>query len=154
MSLLDKIKQEASDPTFKVLPRQDALAPRGQDSESGSGMSTLMQAAQTEVAAQPTPGSPDPQLQFLEAELARYPLVSAKKVGVRLEEPILEEIQELCRRNDITIETLLESFFTTCQGKETMMRQVIKEAQARIQRRTKAGNIRSILTKSKNIRLS
>lgn len=154
MSLMDKIRQEASTPTVKVSPRRDALAPQGQNLELGSGVSALMGDKQAVVSPQPTTGIQDSQLQFLEAELARYPMVSAKKVGVRLEEQILEEIQELCRRNDITVETLLESFFTTYQGKETVMRQVIKEAQARIQRRTKAGNIRSILTKSRNIHSS
>ncbi len=154
MSLMDKIRKEASSPTVKVPPRQDALAPLGQNAGLGQIVTDPVGSAEVASMPQPVPGSQDPQMRSLEAELAKYPVISAKKVGVRMEEPILEEIQELCRTNDITVETLLESFFTTCKGKDTLMRQVIKEAQSRIQRRTKAGTIRSILTKSKNIRSS
>jgi hypothetical protein len=152
MSLLDRIRKEASAPTVKVPPRNDSLAPKGQEAGSGSGVSDPVGHEKMVALPQPAQWSQDPQLLSLEAELARYPVVSAKKVGVRLEEPILEEIQTLCRTNDITVETLLESFFTTCKDKDALMLQIIQEAQLRIHRRTKAGTIRSILTKSKNIR--
>lgn len=150
MGLLDKIRQEASSPTVKVPPRSDLLAPQQEAAErvmdlaDTSGEETLVPSSEQ---VQPS------EILSLEAELATYPTVSAKKVGVRLEEEILEELQDLCRKNDITVETLLESFYVNCKSNDTLMRRVIKEAQSRIRRRTKAGNIRSIITKSKNIKV-
>ena len=152
MSLLDKIRQEASSPTVKVPPRDDLLAPHREVTEP---VSPVEVAASGELMAPPSVPVQQghfPEMPFLEAELATYSVISAKKVGVRLEEGILEAIQDLCRKNDITVETLLESFYTTCEGNDSLMRRVIEGARARIERRTRAGNIRSILTKSKNIR--
>ncbi len=135
MGLLDKIRQEAEAPTVRVPPRSDELAPPA--GEKGTGV----------VPAGPETGS-----EYWEEELAKYPVVADKKVGVRLEEEILKELQQLCQLHDITIETLLESFCVSCQGNENLMRRVIREAQYRIQRRTEAGNIRSLITKSRNMR--
>ena len=133
MGLLDKIKQEAEAPTVRVPPRSDELAPPVPlASEKGSGVA-------------------EPGIDFWEEELGKYPVVSAKKVGVRLEEEILKELQQLCQQHDITVETLLESFYVNCQGNENLMRRVVKEAQHRIKRRVEAGNIRSLITKSKNM---
>lgn len=152
MSLLDKIRQEANSPTVKVPPRDDLLAPQREVKEPSA---TVSDAAFGEVVSSPEVSVQqgiEPEMLSLEAELATYPLVSPKKVGVRLEVELLEAIQDLCRKNDITVETLLESFYTNCKGNDSLMRRVIKGAQARIESRTRAGNIRSILTKSKNIR--
>lgn len=152
MSLMDKIRREANSPTVKVPPRQDVFVPMKQDAELSLPDTGLVVDEEMPEVNQVVQAGQDPHILSLEAELAKYPVVSSKKVGVRLEEPILEEIQELCRSSDITVETLLESFYFTCKGKDMLMRQVIKDAKSRVQRRTKAGNIRSILTKSKNIR--
>jgi hypothetical protein len=50
-----------------------------------------------------------------------------------------------------TIETLLEAFYITCKDKDSMMRQVVKEAKKRLKSRKDAGNIRSSLTKLNNL---
>ncbi len=139
MSLLDKIRQESLAPTIKVPPRTDSLSQTlGIETQDG---------IKTSESKQPSFET------SLEEELATYPVVSEKKVGVRMEEQILESLQEVCRKNDITIETLLEAFHTVCGPKVSLMQQVIREAQTRIQRRTRAGNIKSILTKSKNLKV-
>lgn len=150
MSLLDKIRLEASSPTVKVPPRNDLLSPQLEasahvkDVADAAGGEPLVSSAQL-VQAQP-------EMLSLEADLANYPTVSTKKVGVRLEEEILESLEDLCRKNDITVETLLESFYVNCKSNDSLMRRILKEAQARIRRRTRAGNIRSIITKSKNLK--
>jgi neutral trehalase len=138
MSLLDKIRQESLAPTIKVPLRTDSLSQTLGVLDQDSAGSSESKQSSFETS--------------LEEELATYPMVSEKKVGVRMEEQILEELQEICRKNDITMETLLEAFHIICNPKDSLMRQVIKEAQTRIQRRTRVGNIRSILTKSKNLK--
>lgn len=143
MGLLDKIRQEAEAPTVRVPPREDELAPTTKDGEKS---------ATAPDAAMSMPANSNAGIDYWEEQLAKYPVVADRKVGVRMEEEILEGMQQLCRENDITIETLLESFYVNCKGNESLMRRVVKEAQYRIQRRTEAGNIRSLITKSKNLR--
>ncbi len=138
MSLLDKIRQESVEPQVKVPPRTDPLAlSLDEKSQALAHNST----------------NEDNWSASLEAELAAIPPISNKKVGVRLEEEILDKLDQLCRQHDVTIETLLESFYTVCYAKDTLMLKVFQEAQNRIKRRTRAGNIRSVLTKSKNLKL-
>ncbi|UBF30195.1 hypothetical protein K9N68_39350 (plasmid) [Kovacikia minuta CCNUW1] len=108
-------------------------------------------------AEQPQPAQPaasgiDLELASLETELETFPIVSDKKIGVRLEKDIQKEILAFCDEQDITPETLLEAFYTVCKSKDSLIRQVAKEAQSRIQRRIKAGNIRSMITKLKNLK--
>ncbi|MBD1995982.1 hypothetical protein H6G00_05045 [Leptolyngbya sp. FACHB-541] len=151
MSLLDKIRKEAQEPTVKVSSRPDPLT------QPLSEMPNLTVEAdqQQEAVIAPKPASPPPtlenQLAAWEAELATYPTIADKKVGVRLETEILEEIETFCRSNKITPETLFEAFYVTCKDKDGTMRQVLKEARSRVERRTKVGNIKSLMTKTKNL---
>jgi hypothetical protein len=138
MSLLDKIRQESENPSVTVENRKDLLLeqlpeqrPEQQEREKGGDFESS-----------------------LLAELDSLPKVSPKKVGVRLEEELLADIQSHCREEGITIETLLEAFFVICNSRESTMKQVTKEAKARIKQRTRAGNIRSTLTKFKNLQKS
>ncbi len=55
------------------------------------------------------------------------------------------------RQEKITIETLLEALYLTCANKDTLMRQVTKEARRRLNSRKSAGNIRSSITRLENI---
>lgn len=137
MSLLDKIRQESASPTVTVPPRIDPLA---QNLPDIAGDSTIVTPPEETVE------------KTLEAELATFPSISAKKVGVRLEEDILAELEALCRQNDITIETLLESFYVVCSAQDKVMSKVLPEAKRRIRQRVRAGNIRSILTKTRNLK--
>jgi hypothetical protein len=138
MSLLDKIRQESEAPTVVVEKREDSLLDQVQMDRTAPSAHDLEQSISLEN-------------QLLD-ELQKIPTVSQKKVGVRLEEDLLAGIQSLCRDMDITIETLLEAFYVTCNPREPIMKQVIKDARMRIKRRTRAGNIRSTLTKFRNIR--
>lgn len=134
MSLIDKIRQESEKPTVIVESRDD----------------DLLEQISADIHEKGTQKEESFEGKLL-SELEKIPQVSSKKVGVRLEEGILVEIQDLCRDNSITVETLLEAFYETCVKKESVMKAVIREAQARSKRRTRAGNIRSTLTKFRNL---
>lgn len=141
MNLLDKIKKEHESPTVKVAPRQDELFPK---------VETIPTKAQ-ETFQVTESLTTEKSIGLLEQELATFPTITNKKIGVRLEEGLYEEIRKLCHDNDITIETLLEAYFTICSSQSNLMNKVIKNAQYRLKQRTKAGNIRSLITKTKNL---
>ena len=135
--MLEEIRRRATQPT--VPSRQDVL-----------------------VQSQPI--TPDPQiaenstvvnnqgseLKQLAEKLASFPEISPR-IPVRLEVPIKEEIDQLCAQEKITIETLLEAFYITCKDKDTVMKQVLKEAKKRLKNRKEAGNIRSSMTRLTNL---
>jgi hypothetical protein len=137
MSLMDKIRKESEAPSIVIEKREDPLLDDFHIEHDELGSQSTYQAASLEES--------------LLKELEKIPLVSSKKVGVRLEEKILSDIQDLCRDNNITVETLLEAFHEICILRDPIMKLVIKDAQARMKRRTRAGNIRSTLTKFRNI---
>jgi predicted DNA-binding ribbon-helix-helix protein len=134
MSILDDIRNRNTQPT--VEPRADIL----QDS-------TPVIDTTTPQVEQPMAVS---ELKRLEELLASFPEIAAR-IPVRLEAPIKDELDELCNREKITIETLLEAFYITCKDKDSTMRQVVKEAKKRLKSRKDAGNIRSSLTKLNNL---
>ncbi len=138
MSLLDEIRNRANQPT--VPPRIDVL-------QQPTTTDTLTELSTTDEVQQPTVVS---ELKRLEELLANFPEI-ATRVPVRLEVPIKEELDSLCHREKVTIETLLEAFYVTCLDKESVMRQVLKEAKKRLKSRKEAGNIRSSLTKLHNL---
>ncbi|MCZ2207597.1 hypothetical protein [Cylindrospermopsis raciborskii] len=158
MSLIDKIKREHESPTVKVPPRQDNLI-------SPTEVEAIKSEVITEKEVEPMKSevlfdqhnfyqheSLDASLvSSLEKELKNFPAVCNKKIGVRIEEEIYEGIRDLCYNNGITVETLLEAYFTLCKSQPRLLEKIIKEAQARIKRRTRAGNIRSLITKTKNL---
>lgn len=133
MSLLDEIRDRATQPT--VPPRQDVLQ-----------QNKIIDTA-TAITQQPSSVS---ELKRLEELLANFPEIAAR-IPVRLETPIKDELDELCNREKVTIETLLEAFYVTCFDKESVMKQVVKEAKKRLKSRKEAGNIRSSLTKLNNL---
>ncbi len=137
MSLMDKIRKESEAPSIVIEKREDPLLDDFHIEHDEVKSQSTSQAASLEES--------------LLNELEKIPLVSSKKVGVRLEEKILSDIQDLCRDNNITVETLLEAFHEICILRDPIMKLVIKDAQARMKRRTRAGNIRSTLTKFRNI---
>jgi hypothetical protein len=142
MSLLDEIRNRANQPT--VSPRMDVLQqppttaiPSDEDSDEITTSSNSQASSVSEVKR-------------LSELLAHYPEI-AQRVPVRLEVLIKSELDSLCQSEKVTIETLLEAFYITCKDKETVMRQVIKEAKKRLKSRKDAGNIRSSLTKLNNL---
>jgi hypothetical protein len=137
MSLLDEIRNRANQPT--VPPREDVLQQPTTD--------TLTEPTASESVQHKTVVS---ELKRLEELLANFPEI-APRVPVRLETPIKDELDSLCNREKVTIETLLEAFYVTCKDKESVMRLVIKEAKKRLKSRKEVGNIRSSLTKLNNL---
>jgi formate dehydrogenase maturation protein FdhE len=144
MSLLDEIRGRATQPT--VAPRQDVLLSAGADTYDGDTYDGE-EIENIDKMQQPIEVS---ELKRLENLLLLFPEIAAR-VPVRLETPIKEELDELCNREKVTIETLLEAFYVTSKDKESVMRQVLKEAKKRLKSRKEAGNIRSSLTKLSNL---
>ncbi|ARV59156.1 hypothetical protein BZZ01_11365 [Nostocales cyanobacterium HT-58-2] len=136
MNILDEIRNRANQPT--VALRQDVLAPQQQDSVT------------PEVNVPSTADSSISELTRLEEQLANFPEI-APRVPVRLEVAIKQKLDELCNQEKITIETLLEAFYVTCKEKDTVMKQVLKEAKKRLSSRKEAGNIRSSITRLANL---
>ena len=134
MSLLDEIRSRATQPT--VEPRIDVLQSQAQNKDN---------TINTDVAQQPIS-----EFKRLEELLTNFPEIAAR-IPVRLETPIKDELDELCNREKVTIETLLEAFYVTCKDKESVMKQVMKDAKKRLKSRKEAGNIRSSLTKLNNL---
>ncbi|MBW4611004.1 MAG: hypothetical protein KME22_28290 [Hassallia sp. WJT32-NPBG1] len=134
MSLLDEIRDRATQPT--VEPRIDVLQSQAQNKDN---------TINTDVAQQPIS-----EFKRLEELLANFPEIAAR-IPVRLETPIKDELDELCNREKVTIETLLEAFYVTCKDKESVMKQVVHVAKKRLKSRKEAGNIRSSLTKLNNL---
>ncbi len=134
MSLLDEIRDRATQPT--VPPRIDLLQSQAQNT---------YYTINTDVAQQPIS-----EFKRLEELLANFPEIAAR-IPVRLSTPIKDELDELCNREKVTIETLLEAFYVTCKDRESVMKQVTKEAKKRLKSRKEAGNIRSSLTKLNNL---
>lgn len=153
MSILDEIRNRAVQ--NNVPPRKDVLSNQEQVSSS-SEIDTLASTFEesgvdiTDVTTkqnQPESGS---ELKRLEEQLASFPEI-APRIPVRLEAEIKEDLEALCSREKVTVETLLEAFYVTCEDKDTVMRQVLKEAKKRLASRKAAGNIRSSITRFNNL---
>ena len=136
MNILDEIRNRANQPT--VAPREDVLAPQQQDSPKN------------DVDVTSTADSSVSELTLLEEQLRNLPEI-APRVPVRIDVAIKQELDELCNQEKITVETLLEAFYVTCQDKDTVMKQVLKEAKKRLKSRKEAGNIRSSITRLANL---
>ena len=139
MSLLDEIRNRKSLP--EVPPRQDVFQ---QDISS-----KLIEAEVKEVQAREE-SSGISQVKRLEELLASFPEI-AQRFPIRLESQIKDELNLLCSRETITIETLLEAFYVVCKDKDALMGKVLKEASKRLKSRKEAGNIRSSITKLNNL---
>jgi hypothetical protein len=137
MSILDDIRNRHTQPT--VEPRSDVL----QDSLS-------QDSPPLDTTAQVEPPALVSQLERLEELLASFPEI-ASRVPVRLEVVIKDELDDLCNKEKITLETLLEAFYLICKDRESIMPLVLEEAKKRLKSRKEAGNIRSSLTKLSNL---
>ena len=134
--MLEEIRRRATQPT--VPTRQDVL------------VQTQPITPDPQIAEKSTVNHEGSELKQLAEKLASFPEISPR-IPVRLEVPIKEEIDLLCAQEKITIETLLEAFYITCQDKDTVMKQVLKEAKKRLRNRKEAGNIRSSITRLANL---
>ncbi|MBD2534262.1 hypothetical protein H6G97_33970 [Nostoc flagelliforme FACHB-838] len=136
MNILDEIRNRAVAPT--VAPREDVLAQQQQGSST------------RKVDVTSTADSSVSELTLLEEQLANLPEI-APRLPVRLDLSIKQELDELCNQEKITVETLLEAFYVTCKEKDSVMKQVLKEAKKRLKSRKEAGNIRSSITRLANL---
>ena len=137
INMLEEIRRRATQPT--VPTRQDVL------------VQTQPITPDTQIAENSTVvNNEGSELKQLAEKLASFPEISPR-IPVRLEVPIKEEIDQLCAQEKITIETLLEAFYITCKDKDTVMKQVLKEAKKRLKNRKEAGNIRSSMTRLTNL---
>ncbi|MBD2421862.1 hypothetical protein H6G54_30260 [Anabaena cylindrica FACHB-243] len=134
--MLEEIRRRATQPT--VPTRQDVL------------LQTQPITPDTQIEENATVNNQGSELKQLEEKLASFPEISPR-IPVRLEVPIKEELDKLCAQEKITIETLLEAFYITCKDKDTVMKQVLKEAKKRLRNRKEAGNIRSSITRLANL---
>ncbi|MEA5596971.1 hypothetical protein [Rivularia sp. UHCC 0363] len=132
MNMLDEIRNRNTQST--VSPREDILQQQSPQQDTANNTET------TEIS----------EIKRLEELLANFTDI-ASRIPIRLETPIKQELDELCQREKITIETLLEAFYTTCKDKESVMKQVVNIAKKRIKSRKEAGNIRSSITKLNNL---
>ena len=132
--MLDEIRNRNTQPT--VSPRQDILQQQSPQQDTATNIDTET----TEIS----------EIKRLEELLVNFTDI-ASRIPIRLETPIKQELDELCQREKITIETLLEAFYTTCKDKESVMKQVVNIAKKRIKSRKEAGNIRSSITKLNNL---
>ena len=132
INMLEEIRRRATQPT--VPTRQDVL------------VQTQPITPDTQIAENSTVNHQGSELK----KLASFPEISPR-IPVRLEVPIKEEIDQLCAQEKITIETLLEAFYIICQDKDTVIKQVLKEAKKRLRNRKEAGNIRSSMTRLANL---
>lgn len=137
INMLEEIRRRATQPT--VPTRQDVL------------VQTQQITPDTQIAENSTVVNHEgSELKQLAEKLASLPEISPR-IPVRLEVPIKEEIDQLCAQEKITIETLLEAFYITCKDKDTVIKQVLKEAKKRLRNRKEAGNIRSSMTRLTNL---
>lgn len=151
MSILDEIRNRTSP---KAVPeRQDVF--QGQEFAPVSQSEIIVDGKSDDLSvpaikAVDTEPSPSSDLEQLQLKLSQFPEI-AKRVPVRLEVNIKEDIEAFCRQEKITIETLLEALYVTCISRDTIMRQVSKEGRRRLASRKAAGNIRSSITRLENI---
>lgn len=141
MSLLDEIRNRNNQPV--VPPRQDVFQ---QDINSDSIEAEVEEVQTTDTREE----SGISQVKQLEDLLASFPEI-AQRFPIRLESQIKNELNLLCSREKITIETLLEAFYVVCKDKEALMGKVLKEAKKRLKNRKEAGNVRSSITKLNNL---
>ena len=72
---------------------------------------------------------------------------------IRLTPEIDSYIDELCKENKITRDTLFEATLTVCSNNQTVMKKVIKEAQERYQNRKRIGELKKLKTMQQKFEL-
>lgn len=81
----------------------------------------------------------------IEAQLEKLPEVTSRR-SVRLEKSLFEELSGLCQQYGITMETFLEASYVISSSDSDVERQIIVEAQRRMEDRKQAGRLRRVLT--------
>ena len=73
--------------------------------------------------------------------------------SIRLTPEIDEDIDQLCKDNKITRDTLFEATLTVCSNNQALMKKVIKEAQERYKERKRIGELKKLRTMKQKFEL-
>lgn len=106
----------------------------------------------TSLLGSGSPSLPSPNLEFaqnvqieLPPEIDDLPQIS-KRLAVRLEDEVRDQLEMLCKYEKITPETFLEAAFVVCQSNPGTMAMVMAEAKDRYGKRKMAGELRRLKT--------
>lgn len=133
--MLSRIRKRRKRPSVR---RDTSLVNQGKAEESQS------------KPTPPEPTSPQAQLNDLQAQIDALPQVGDRR-NVRLETSIDTELPQFCSQNNVTIETFLEAAFLACSQDAELKASVLEAAQARLQQRKQAGQLRRLQSQLKKL---
>jgi hypothetical protein len=143
MSILDEIKNRTAQPS--VTARKDILAPQANEDSPN-----LAQVTEEIIAPQKTTARTlESKLEAMKEQLATYPII-ANQQPIRLEADLKAEIEDYCRSNKITLETLVEALFKNAQS-QGFLSNAVPHAQERLKRRKEIGNLKTKITQLSNL---
>jgi hypothetical protein len=142
MSILDEIKNRTAQPS--VTARKDILVSQTDESQLPTPVAEEIITTK-ETAAQTL----ESKLEAMKQQLATYPII-ANQQPIRLEADLKTEIEDYCRSNKITLETLVEALFKNAQS-QGFLNNAVPHAQERLKRRKEIGNLRTKITQLSNL---
>jgi hypothetical protein len=143
MSILDEIKNRTAQPS--VTARKDILVSQINDESQPLTLIAEEIIPPKETTAQTL----ESKLEAMKEQLATYPII-ANQQPIRLEADLKTEIEDYCRSNKITLETLLEALFENSKA-QGFLTEAVPSAQARLKRRKEIGNLRTKITQLSNL---
>lgn len=143
MSILDEIKNRTAQPS--VTARKDILVHQINDEPQPPTPVTEEIISAKETTAQTL----ESKLEAMKQQLATYPII-ANQQPIRLEADLKAEIEDYCRSNKITLETLVEALFKNAQS-QGFLNNAVPQAQERLKRRKEIGNLRTKITQLSNL---
>lgn len=137
MSILDEIKSRATQPL--VTTRKDILLPQADEEAEAPVVVAKDNAAQTLES----------KLEGMKKQLADYPII-ANQQPIRLEAEIKAKVEDYCRSNKVTLETLIEALFEEAET-QNYLNKVVQRAQERLKQRKEMGNLKTKITQLGNL---
>lgn len=137
MSILDEIKNRAVQPS--VTTRKDILFPKADEEAEVSVI----------VARDNTAQTLESKLEGMKKQLADYPII-ANQQPIRLETEIKTKVEDYCRSNKVTLETLVEALFEEAET-QNYLNKVVPRAQERLKQRKEMGNLKTKITQLGNL---
>jgi hypothetical protein len=142
MSILDEIKNRTVQPS--VTARKDILVSQTDESQLPTPV-----AEEIITTKETTAQTLESKLEAMKQQLATYPII-ANQQPIRLEADLKTEIEDYCRSNKITLETLVEALFKNAQS-QGFLNNAVPHAQERLKRRKEIGNLRTKITQLSNL---
>jgi hypothetical protein len=142
MSILDEIKNRTAQPS--VTARKDILVSQTDESQLPTPV-----AEEIITTKETTAQTLESKLEAMKQQLATYPII-ANQQPIRLEADLKTEIEDYCRSNKITLETLVEALFKNAQS-QGFLNNAVPHAQERLKRRKEIGNLRTKITQLSNL---